>query len=154
MGLISEIGEVCGLIKKAIRGDYDIHDKTLDLLHELGDICWYADRSMSIRNTTMSEVFMESTSIEEVQVYILKQVMPQEETIPSMCCALSLASSQAIGHGNETWFFNRRIRDVLINVILIAHHFGYSLTDVLMANVEKLSSRKNKGTIQGNGDNR
>ena len=40
-GLFSEAGEVAGVYKKYLRGDYDIEQFYLKLEDELGDIMWY-----------------------------------------------------------------------------------------------------------------
>lgn len=44
--------------------------------------------------------------------------------------------------------------DVLWYITALAEDLGYSLEDVLVANIEKLSSRKERGMIKGDGDNR
>ena len=44
--------------------------------------------------------------------------------------------------------------DVLWYVAMMADDLGLSLSDVAAANLEKLASRKARGTIQGSGDNR
>ena len=49
----------------------------------------------------------------------------------------------------------RELGDVVFYVSWLAHWAGASLDDVLVANVEKLTSRiKSTGTLQGQGDNR
>lgn len=41
MGLLEETGEVAGIFKRLLRGDYD-HDVAVSKLHkELGDVLWY-----------------------------------------------------------------------------------------------------------------
>jgi NTP pyrophosphatase (non-canonical NTP hydrolase) len=44
--------------------------------------------------------------------------------------------------------------DCLWYVANCAHELGYSLEDIGMMNIAKLASRKERGTIGGNGDNR
>jgi len=44
--------------------------------------------------------------------------------------------------------------DVLWYVAAVAQELGVSLSDVAQANLDKLASRKARGTLQGSGDNR
>lgn len=44
--------------------------------------------------------------------------------------------------------------DVLWYLASLADDLGYTLEDVARKNVEKLSSRKERGVVKGNGDNR
>ena len=48
----------------------------------------------------------------------------------------------------------KELGDVLWYVAQISTEFGLSLRDIAVANLEKLQSRKNRGQIQGSGDNR
>lgn len=44
--------------------------------------------------------------------------------------------------------------DILWQLAGLCHEFGWSLEDVAAENLEKLASRKQRGCIEGNGDNR
>jgi NTP pyrophosphatase (non-canonical NTP hydrolase) len=46
------------------------------------------------------------------------------------------------------------VSDVLWYVTALADDLGYTLQDVIDANVEKLTSRKERGTVRGDGDSR
>lgn len=48
----------------------------------------------------------------------------------------------------------KEIGDVMWYAASLADDLGYTLQDVVDANVEKLSSRKERGVIKGSGDNR
>lgn len=48
----------------------------------------------------------------------------------------------------------KEIGDVLWYLAVFAHQLGYSFEDVAKANLEKLSSRKERGVLGGSGDNR
>lgn len=48
----------------------------------------------------------------------------------------------------------KELGDILWFVAAISHDFGLSLNELAKLNLEKLEGRKNRGTIQGKGDNR
>lgn len=48
----------------------------------------------------------------------------------------------------------KEIGDVMWYAASLADDLGYDLTSVLIANVAKLSSRKERGVVKGSGDNR
>lgn len=48
----------------------------------------------------------------------------------------------------------KELGDVLWYLAVFAQELGFSFDDVAKKNLEKLSSRKNRGAIQGSGDNR
>lgn len=48
----------------------------------------------------------------------------------------------------------KEIGDVLWYISTISRDLGFTLEEVAQANIEKLTSRKQRGVIHGNGDNR
>ncbi len=48
----------------------------------------------------------------------------------------------------------KELGDVLWYIANLSHEFGFSLEDVAKTNLEKLSSRKKRSRIKGDGDNR
>lgn len=46
------------------------------------------------------------------------------------------------------------ISDTLWYINALANDLGYNLEEVMLANIDKLESRKERGVIHGNGDNR
>lgn len=48
----------------------------------------------------------------------------------------------------------KELGDPLWYITSLADDLGFTLQDVVDANVEKLSSRKERGVLKGNGDNR
>lgn len=48
----------------------------------------------------------------------------------------------------------KELGDVLFYITAAASDLGFTLQDVFNANVEKLASRRSRGVIRGNGDNR
>lgn len=50
--------------------------------------------------------------------------------------------------------FKKEFADVIWYIAVLADSFGLSLDDLMKENIEKLASRKARGVIKGNGDNR
>lgn len=48
----------------------------------------------------------------------------------------------------------KELGDILYHVAVLAADHGFSLEDVALSNIIKLSNRKQQGTLQGSGDNR
>lgn len=48
----------------------------------------------------------------------------------------------------------KEVGDVMWYVVSLADDLGFTLQEVISANVEKLSSRKERGVLKGSGDNR
>lgn len=48
----------------------------------------------------------------------------------------------------------KEVGDVLWFIAELSYHLGVPMEDVAQANLDKLASRKARGTLKGNGDNR
>ncbi len=48
----------------------------------------------------------------------------------------------------------KELGDILWYIAVVAHDLGVSFDDIATANIEKLRSRKERGTLTGSGDNR
>ena len=48
----------------------------------------------------------------------------------------------------------KELGDVTWYLAILSHLFGFGLSDVMKANLDKLAGRKVRGTIEGSGDNR
>lgn len=55
---------------------------------------------------------------------------------------------------NERVEIAKELGDVLWYLAAVSRDIGVTLEDVAQMNIEKLESRKERGTLQGNGDNR
>ena len=56
MGLFEEAGEVAGLFKRLLRGDYDPDMVATKLHKELGDVLWYVSRIAADNGWTLQSI--------------------------------------------------------------------------------------------------
>jgi NTP pyrophosphatase (non-canonical NTP hydrolase) len=56
MGLFEEAGEVAGIFKRLLRGDYLMGEASAKLHKELGDVLWYLSAIAADNNWTLAEV--------------------------------------------------------------------------------------------------
>lgn len=136
-----EVGELIGKLSKGwLRGDYVIvKEKPTDesvkyilaaeILKELGDICW-----------------MQALTIKE-------GVVTKPDYIDFGDCIIIFSNSQCID-ASISLINSRQSNFVFETISKIANYFGSSLDEVLTMNIEKLRSRKERGVIKANGDNR
>ena len=65
MGLLEEAGEVAGVFKRMLRGDYDPDQAATKLHKELGDILWYLGQIAYDNGWKLSEIAQ--TNIEKLE---------------------------------------------------------------------------------------
>lgn len=65
LGLVSEAGEVAGVLKKWIRGDYSTKVAQEKIIKELGDVLWYVARLADEQNIPLVNVF--TANMEKLQ---------------------------------------------------------------------------------------
>lgn len=62
MGLLEEAGEVAGVFKRMLRGDYDMDMAGTKLHKELGDILWYLSQIAYDNGWKLSDIAKENLS--------------------------------------------------------------------------------------------
>ena len=167
-GLISEVGELCAIFKRAIRGDFMLEDKREDILLELGDICWYLDRYYE---QIHGREFYRAGHIDEMRLIYatpnerwMDAFLRSKEFRPTChllyecafrCIRVDKTVNGVLYYRNRRAFASRKMfAGLFFEVSKLANEFGYTLSDVLTANVEKLAKRKERGLIMGSGDHR
>lgn len=60
MGLLEESGEVAGVFKRLLRGDYDPPTAMAKLFKELGDVLWYVSQIARDNDWTLEDVATEN----------------------------------------------------------------------------------------------
>lgn len=163
-GLVNEIGE---LQEKLISNTPGILTSE-ETLKELGDVLWYIAGVSQIRGWKLSEVVLDDTTdiaISEYAVGEESEVLASESGQES-CIKLSIGLT--IAAGNLCGALKKEIRDnthkpdvekealrrIFQISVMLAKVVSSTLEHVAIANIEKLASRKARGVIGGNGDNR
>lgn len=125
LGLLSEVGEVAGVLKRRVRDGEVAPEK---LLAEVGDLLWY-----------MARLHRDTETWSQAE----KQDASQANHFPSdidMLAAIALLSE---GPVSTVTHFLRFLRK---------HNF--TLEQVITSNTAKLEGRKQRNTIHGAGDER
>lgn len=129
-GVLAEAGEVCGAEQKHLRGDYGFDEYQHRLRKELGRFLWY------------------------VAAYCDSEDMPFP---PAEFNTADEPAISAVCLFTATTDFIRCIIDldelmsVAARVTLLA---ATTLDEIALANIKQLSSRKERGVLKGDGDDR
>lgn len=141
LGLVNETGEVAGKVKKALRDDGWTDDAPLSperaqaVLDECGDVLWY----LAQLHTENGETLPEPTP---------DQAEPPLSALPRMALFL-------FRHAVDLLEDEARARYYLVTVLdTICRMLGSDLEAVAEANIAKLTSRAQRGTLGGDGDER
>ncbi len=141
LGLVGELGEAAGKLAKKIRDDK--FDKEA-FAQELGDLLWFlanlAPRGSKITwKSIMSVAGTEEDDYTEQDFVKLFLTLGQKLSFIARFAKIM----------NEYNYQN-----ALYGLSCVAAEYGYTLEQLAELNIAKLSSRKARGVIQGNGDER
>lgn len=128
LGMLAEIGEVAEIYQKNIRDNTPIDPK--DVLDELGDIAFYV-------HMLAAKGYGDPVSCKSILKF------PQNIDVncdKPMNILLDL--------------YNTNLINVYCAMLSIGKYYGFTLSDILSANVTKLKRRLANGTIHGNGSHR
>lgn len=154
---IGEVGELCSLYAKSVRGDYDLTDRAGDILDESGDCCWMAAMKTVQAGYSLAELMGMDDLEKAHMVGIACWEGPQniECVLHEIAFyAVLLADSQPDGFCETKEEFTRNIVRFFAALSVFLDHFGLTLADAMNANIEKLAKRKAHGKIMGSGDHR
>lgn len=143
LGLCNEAGELCGKVKKWLRGDYE-ELPTEAIADELGDVLWYLAALCTDCGHNMS------SDLRVGGTFNLKgSTMPLYGDLPKEVIELANAAAQASLFPN--W-------DTLSNVLIHCHSISLCLDipleTIAQRNLAKLLDRESRGVIKGDGDER
>jgi len=162
LGIVGECGEVSEKVKKLIRDDGGemTPDRAVAVGKELGDCCWYLANICCDIDLELEMMYaMCGCSItQHMRILTLPQLVIHLHRHATLIAgALEILYYE---YGGDIRHINRfpEIPNSLSNVIAcieeIAHRCNLTLEEICAANIEKLSIRKQKGTLKGSGDDR
>ena len=141
LGLVGELGEAAGKLAKKIRDDK--FDKEA-FAQELGDILWF------LANLTPHYKGLTWESVEKIAG------TAEDNYAGKKPVEIFLLFSERVA---ATAYFSKFLKwhnfaITLYGLSCVAAKYGYTLEQLAELNIAKLSSRKARGVIQGNGDER
>ena len=146
-GLIDEIGELRG---KLLYNDHSVGS----VIDELSDVCWYTGRlvdNLGLINELDGIDIYDTTNIPS------RDKLDMIDELYHMTSIMAGGLKKFIRDGNESKMM--LVERTLIEFIHWLRHTstilgGYNLKNVLEINVRKLSDRKDRGVLKGDGDSR
>lgn len=162
LGLVGECGEVAEKIKKLYRDDNAVltEKRKEAIKKELGDCCWYLSNLCSDTDTDLQVCYEMKNSSQTQRVRGMK--FPQLILHINRCASI-------IAEALESWYYNydcclgersrfiaiaHNATKVLVCIEELASRCDCTLEEIYTNNIEKLLSRKERGVIKGEGDDR
>lgn len=155
LGLNGETGEVADQVKRIIRDDNEklTIERISKIGKEIGDCCWYLQQ-------TMLEAAIPMNSIDglNIPLHQINNHMTAEENIDEIVSHTILIDSLSSNISAE--MLTTRTVDANLCVELlealasVSKRLGLDLRQLCIINLEKLYSRKERGVIQGQGEDR
>ena len=142
LGLVSELGEVAGVMKKHIRGDFNDDEMCLKISKELGDCFWYSAVLARRLGVSFSTVCGVSDTI-GLTIDVKRK--------PRIALDYAVKFASGLYQSDYKIGVLSLIMPYLVELVRI---YNLSIHETLTANLEKLAARKANGTIKGSGDDR
>lgn len=141
-GIISEVGEICDIVKKSIRDGHKIEDQIEKIHLELGDVLWY---------TALIKKWYEENDFADWQKFDSEfyEYVSITNELSTMSLDLSYCVNNYIGIGSEDETVLSHLLQLISNFAKLT---GSTLEKVAQKNIDKLYSRKERNAIQGSGD--
>lgn len=133
LGLCNEAGELCGKVKKWLRGDYEELPRQA-IADELGDVLWYLAALCTDMNINLANCIAQNHDSGLIDVAI---ELSYDASIAAM-------QPREISHASN----------VLSDIRCIARIINIPLETIAQRNLDKLHDRERRGVIQGDGDDR
>lgn len=147
MGLVGEIGEVCNKCKKIIRDDGGIltKDRRSQIRKEIGGVLWYVAALATDLNQQLRDEWTLPT----------KQFMG----INKCCLRLAYHAGRVAtmvdeGVAGEGALVMTNLSAILHICAMLLYHLDTDIETVAQENIDILTSRVERGTLHGDGDNR
>jgi len=161
MGIIGECGEVAEKIKKLWRDDdcKMTEKRRVSIKHELGGCMWYL---ANICCDTDHDLKVAYTMRTVGAIHSVRGMTIERKVIHMHSIASQLASHLEHWYSRgssllDKWNYKEipeLMSRMLVCIEAICIELGLTIENVCAANLEQLASRKARGTLRGDGDNR
>lgn len=157
LGLIGECGEVAEKVKKLIRDDDSVmsQSRATAIKKELGDCMWYCASVCSDTGHDLETLYASRKHV------LIQQI--EKLSLPRIVIRMHHRAS-AVALELDNWVHRKlaekysaipyNLSSVITCIETIAIILGSNLEEVCDENIAKLTSRKNRGTLSGEGDDR
>lgn len=132
LGLLSEVGEVAGVLKRRVRDGETSQSK---LLAEMGDLLWYLARLYRDAGT-----WKEAQRVEANDITNLHGSDQHAQSDTTTLVEMAALSDGSIG--------------TVTRYLRLLRRHNFTLDEIIQSNTEKLEGRKQRNTIHGAGDER
>lgn len=176
VGFTEETGEVAGHIKRIARDDHEVitDERRGKLKLELGDCFWYLANAMAEGGLPLSAIGLADGADQELDEFQLMSAELHHYPLQgsgSLDIPM-LGLSRAAGRISESQWLTMDphaarwteegarhlygvpddLREGLVWLSAFAAELGFTLSEIAQANVDKVASRKARGTLHGSGD--
>ncbi len=158
LGLMGEAGEVSGKLSKVIRDDNGVitPQRRDAIKSELGDILWFMATVCQEANLDMGTLYILAKAaifnVESAGLFVLNFRLFQQVSHMSLLVERHIYVSPESTDSLEP--LGTDMTMLLVNMIEICTACSLDIEQVAQANLEKLTSRQQRGVLQGDGDRR
>ena len=163
LGLDSELGEISGKIKKHLRDKTPYEQLRLDLKKEIGDCFWYF--GMLVLRYYNGDIVEANFPLKDLGIPVAKATELGNDIEPILIALSTVRSINDCLIGFFTTFtcsylpLSEEARTVFYHkaflcLSMVCKAFGFTVKEVLQANLDKLAKRKVSNTLAGSGDDR
>ena len=138
-GLVAEVGEVFGKVAKSVRDVWPRERLQEELKAELGDVCWFY------------VLLAHLAGVEARKISVVQEDLTEQEVLNDLLSVSSTLSSLADPNGNAWYYWLDLYPSYIARVTMV---YELAMQEVLEYNINKLESRKARGTLKGSGDTR
>lgn len=141
-GLVAEVGEVFGKVAKAVRDDWHSRERLQEELKaELGDVCWFWILLCYV------------TNIKPREAKAVPEALPDKGVLQDFLEITTRISDIASWRAFEESSAGHYWLELYPSYIArVAMAYGIDMQEILEYNINKLESRKQRGTLKGSGD--
>lgn len=154
LGLVGEVGEIANQVKKIWRDDEGqlTPARTEKLRDELGDVLWYATRWAHHAGFMVGAFTISiGVGIPDMDLAPAQDIFAATEQLSlSAAATLTFSLFEHVDQGDKLDFAHSLFK----TIATMADFLETDLEEIAQMNVDKLTGRVERGTLQGSGDGR